>query len=540
MKRYLTLAVMASAAVLTCSASLSRREIPSRMAASEVPKGQVVNYDKFSVGTWKMGNSISMYQDIFPASIIYGDDNKVYFKNLVSVFPDEYYIEGTLEGNTITVETGQLVFDVPEDGYGINFGVFSTYYHTVNGNEVVDFEFAHDIKSISFDISDDGSILMVLPGEPFDGKNPPEYVAGFYFNDDYSFTGYCDFYQEYTKLDIVEITIPEEAEIKTYSYVDSFSYASLVDVAEYDGYLYIRGLTDMLPEGTIKAKIDGDKAYVEQDEYLGVYFDLYYIFTKVLYTNPDYDPEDPESEELIFAPADATFQLNIDRENNKIYADKEDVYLSFHCDFDDFLNSLGLFGVFELKLQETMAGTPADPVDLEYTTEWADQQGFNDFFFTLSNFSTEGNVLDVDCLYYKVFVNGTPVVFVEHEQTDLLGRSVVAYSEVPIEVNLLPYEFNNNEDIFKMGINAFDIGIYTNDVRTIGVQSVYHYDNEFTYSNIVTIETAGAGKTAEDVMVEATEYFTLDGRRVNNPANGIYIQRQRLSDGTSRTVKTVL
>ena len=508
------------------------------------PDGDLVYYNKESAGTFLFQGEMFMYKDEFPATVIWGNDNKVWFKNLISVFPSDYYLEGTLEGNVITMATDQTIEYFEEEGFGFNFVVFKTVPRTSGNEEFIDFEYAPDITEIKFTVHTDGSLSMVLPGEPFDGENPPEYVAGLCYSDDYSFTGYCDFYQEYKRLAISPVTIPEDAEIEPYVFIDEYNYASLVDVAFYNDNLYIRGLSAMLPEGTIMAKIDGNKATVAQNEFLGIYFDQYYIFTKVLMENPDYNEDDETSEPFIFLPASEGFELIIDPESRTIRAEKEGVYLSFHCDADDSLNSLGFFGIFELKYQASAAGTPSDPVDLEYTTRFAQYQGFNDFFFTLSNFSTEGTLLDVEKLYYKVFVNGKPLVFNNTLEFNLLGEVVGVYPGVPYEVELIPYLFNNNEDIFKFSDNAFDIGIYRDDVETIGVQTVYYYENEVTYSGIVVLDTATG--TTQTLPAEAgvsvvtpeydgpTLYFSLDGRKLNGPVEGLYIE---VKGGKGRLLK---
>lgn len=529
------------AAALTVAIATSA----AAFAEDSAPKGTEVLYSKEAAGTFVLNGRLGMYMDTFPATIIWGDDGKVFFKNFISVYPDDYYIEASMEGSILTMPMGQTVQNEDDSAYGIALGIFKTIPRIQNGNEVIDFEYAPEVESITFTVDGDGFISMVLPGEPFDGENPPEYVVGLYYTDDFSFVGYSDFFQEYTRTELTMVTIPEDAEVQQYAYVDPYNYASIVDVAFHDGYLYIRGLSSMLPEGTIKAKIDGDKAVVAQDEFLGIYFDQYFIFTKVLYGNPDYDEEDPDSDPFILAPSNVGFELNIDSEGKIIYADKEGTYLSFHCNDNDFLSSLGYFDVFELKYQDTFAGTPANPVRLEYHTEWAQIQGFNDFFFTLSNFSTEGTLLDPDHLYYKVVVNGTPQIFVQSYITNLLGQETMAYAGVPIRVELIPYGFNNNEDIFKFADNAFDIGIYQDDVKTIGVQTVYVYDNEYTYSSLVTLDVAtgevsesGMPSLSAELNVISTEYYTLDGRRIAYPDKGIFIEVNVLEDG-SRVSKKI-
>lgn len=516
-----------------------KAKVPSRKATVP-PKGNLVYYDKTAVGTFVLNGQMGLYEDIFPAEVIWGENGKVYFKNFISVLPDDYYVEGTLQGNIVTIPTDQTIEYFEEEGYGLNFGVLKTVPTTIDGEDVYIFQYVPEIKSIQIEVESDGTMSLILPGKPFDGENIPEYVVGVYYSDDHEFTGYSDFAQSYRKLDLQLVTMPEEAKIEKYVYIDEWSYASIVDVAFYGGYLYIRGLNSMLPEGTIRARIEGDKAYVRQNEFLGTYFDLYYIYSKVLYDNPDYDEDDQESQPFIVAPENVEFQLNISPDRHSIYADKDGVYLSFHCNENDFLSSLGYYGIFEINYQASFAGVPSNPIDLEFHTEWASRQGWNDFFFTITNFSTEGSYLDADKLYYKVFVNGEPLVFEQMDVIDLMGYPAVAYMGVPIPVELMPYFFNNNEDIFKFSDSAFDVGIYTDDVETIGVQSFYYFEEKFTYSDIVTLNVATGEVTTEsgvdpvvaDSPKVSVTYFTLDGRRVANPDHGLYIEVTRRADGS--------
>lgn len=512
------------------------------------PKGKVMYYSKESAGTFVFQGRMYLYEETFPAVVVKGTGDKVYFKNIISVFPADYYVEGSQEGNIITIPTNQTIEYDPETSTGFNFGVFRTVPFVENGEELVRFEYAPEVKSVTVEVSDEGAMKMVLPGEPFDGENPTEYVAGIYYLEDYEFTGYSDFFQDYTFLDITPTTIPEEAKVEPYVYIDEFNYAFIVDVAYYEDFLYIRGLSSMLPEAVLKAKIEGNKATIDQNEFLGIYFDQYYIFSKVVYDNPDYDPEDEDSSPFIMAPVNVGFELTVDREAGLITADTPGVYLSYHNDAEDFFNSLGYFGEFVLRYQESFGGVPSNPVQLEYTTEYAPYQGFNDFFFTLSNFSKEGGLLDVESVYYKVFVNGEPLIFNQSLVTNLLGEDVIAYQGVPYEVELIPYLFNNNEDIFKFSDNAFDVGIYTDNVHTIGVQTVYYYDNEFTYSDLVELNVE-TGEITEyphvDSVAEveadepvATEYYTTDGRRLSQkPDRGIYLELTRYTNGIFRTSK---
>ena len=513
------------------------------------PTGTPKSYTKESAGTAVLNGRVIMYEDLFPVVIYWNEDNSVYISNLVSVYPEESYVKGTVEGNKIILPLNQTVEYIPSDGYGVNVGLFKSVPKIQNGQEVIDFEYAPEFDSVEFEIKEDGNIDLILPGEPFDGENPTQYVLAYYYSDTLNFTGFCDFMQKYTVFDHELITVPDGVELLPYVYIDSYDYAQIVEVGFSDEYLYIKGLSDQLPEAVIRGKIDGNKAIVAQNEYLGVYFDQFYIFTKVLYANEDYDEEDENSIPYYFAPSDVGFELNFDKEQGRVWADKEGVFLSYHCDENDFTNTLGYYSEFELKYQSSMKGKPSNPTNIEYSTQWADMQGWNDLFFTLSNFSTEGNLIDTNGLYYTVYINGEPLVFYEQELWNLNNEIVLAYMMVPMEVILMPYHFDNNEDIFKFTDNQFDIGIYRNDVKTVGVQTAYLYEKEMTYSDIVTldVETGEITVTPSDTGVEmtqsdetfSTEYYTIDGRRVSNPGRGIFLKRETSRNGMVKTTKII-
>ena len=515
-------------------------------------EGTTKMYDKNAAGTWVYGDAPSLYMDVFPANIVWGDNGDVYFKDILSVMQTGSYVKGRVEGDKIIVPANQTVVYDEDFDEGINLGVFKTEVFTENGQEYFTLVYDESVENICFSIGEDGKLTLDLPGEPFDGENITEYSIGFYYTEDYSWTGYADFWQEYTQLELEMVTIPSGVETEQYVYVDEYNLASIVDVAFVGNELYIRGLSNQLPEGTIRATIDGDKAYVDQNEYLGVYFDMFYIFTKILLDNPAYDPEDPYSEEApyIFAPESMKYGLILENDRKIIRSADPDIVLCFHSDPDDIYNYLSLFQDFELKYQSSFEGVPSNPVEVEYQTQWADWQGFNDLFFTLSNFSTEGNLLNTDYLYYSVLLDGELLVFEEEETIDLIGETVITYQGVPSPQIYMPYKFSNDIDISKWSDNIFDVGIYVDGLTTVGVQAVYFYENVLTASDIVTynVETGETTVTpgnsfvgkVGDKEVVSTEYYDLNGVRVNNPGKGIDVKRTVNSDGSYNIRKVIV
>lgn len=502
-------------------------------------EGTVKYYNKSTVGTFVLNNEVMQYKEDFPGVVVWGDDNTVYIQDVLSTVASGSYVKGTVSDNKIIVPADQMLDFYVEEGYGIKVGVLRTEIRVDKGEEYVDFYCEPSITEFEYLIGDNGSLTLNLPGRQFDGENPPEYVIGIYYSDEPTFLGFCDYTQKYEETDMVQITMPEGADVQPYVYIDEFNYASLVKVAYVGDKLYIQGLTHMLPEATIVANIEGDMAYVAQNEYLGIYFDQFFIVTKVLIDNPDYNEDDLHSQPYIIAPSDVRFPLTINKEAGIISAEEDGMFLCFQPDEENFDNAITLLGKFTLKYQESAAGTPANPTKLEYATKWAYSQGFNDFMFTLSNFSTEGNLLETETLYYRVFLDGEPLIFGEEVGLDLLKREVVKYAGVPDQQRFMLYGFNNGNDIYKFSDNEFDVGIYKDGLSTVGVQAMYMYDKKITYSDIVTLNIATGDITTEPAGVEEIastpvvkrEFYNISGVRINDPEKGIYIIKEIHQDG---------
>lgn len=507
-------------------------------------------YLKESAGTALLGKEMVLYEDEFPGRVVWGENNEVFVRDILSTIPTETYVKGNLSDGVITFAAGQLIEYIEEKGYdpyGIAIGVGKTVINEAENK--VDFYYDPTLTEFTIKVDKKGNMELVLPGEPFDGENPSEYILCLYYTDDLEFAGYSDFSQTYTEVNYELIKMPYGAEPELYVYIDNFDYAAYVQVVYTDDYLYIKGLDPLVPEGVVRAKIDGNTATIAQNEYVGIYLDSYFIFTKVAMDNPDYNPFNPATDPYIFAPEDQGFLLTFDREAGTITSNNKGVYLSFQPNVNNFNNVNCFLEEFILKYQSSAAGTPANPSALRFFTAQAYYWGFTDFQFTISNYSTEGHLLDVEHLYYQVVVNGEPIIFEEAPLINLNGEEALAYTGIPEKQSWLPYLFLNYKDIDKWNENMFDIGIYVEDVKTLGVQSMYIYEGVYTYSKLMTLdvetgevtESEGAGvKGITDASVVKEEYYRLDGLKVSEPKNGIFVKRTIYSDGKTVVTKQLI
>lgn len=181
---------------------------------------------------------------------------------------------------------------------------------------------------------------------------------------------------------------------------------------------------------------------------------------------------------------------------------------------------------------------PATPIDpyftgvCEYDGSW-----FGYFIFNTPNISTEGSYIETDSMYYNVFINGStePYVFTPEDYW--------ALTEPIVDV---PYSFDDDQDICFLGY-SHKIYFYW-FWQSIGIRSIYKYNGEVHYSNIVwhhhfptgiTENPTGSGSDSLEEVV-AVEYYDLLGRKVLKPENGVYIKVMLKEDGTRKAKKELI
>lgn len=515
------------------------------------PNGNEKLYNKDSAGTYVFFGEMELYEDTFPSSVVWGDNDEVYVKDFLSTYTTDSFIKGKKTGNEIVFDCYQLIDYVIEDPYeyGVAVGVYKIEIDEVK--DTYEFKFDPSITQFSITVDKNGKLQLVIPGKPFNGKDVPEYTIGIYATDDGMFLGFSDFYQVYNPTDYETTRIPFGVETEQYVFIDEFDFASFVDVAYTDSYIYLKGLDPMVPEGVVKARIEGNKAYIAQNQYVGIYLGLNYIFTKIWYDNPDYDENDYNSPPYFMADPSVEFELTFNREEGWIASENPGVYLSFQPDQNSLANANCMIGSFTMRYQNTLAGTPSNPTHLYYLYKdnLVAYYGYADFQFNISNYSVEGTLLDENYLLYRVFVNGEPLVFRNEIVTSITGYPVEAYPGVPMPTYWIPYLFNNAEDISKWSSNQFDVGIYEPNVKTLGVQTLYVLpDHPATYSDIVTLDVETGEVTTSNTgveqvtaaPVERTEYYDLSGRKVKNLEKGVYILKNIHSDGKVTTSKVMI
>lgn len=541
----------------------ARRSTATRAVADVITTapGTPREYTKESGGYYNYG-SIAAYQDWGQASKIVWDGNDAYFYNILSYKETFSYVLGFREGDEIQVPMGQSV-DAGDD-FDVCIGLLRTMIWTEKnpnweeedgdyGREVnyINFIVDESMDEVSYYIMEDGSIILdlpevnensvPLPDYGVEYLNPedygfPDYVIGFYYSDDLGWTGDADLYQLYEEFNYEKVEVPENVEFEYYSYLNSGNQGVLVNVGRVDDTLYIKGLSMYAPDAVFKAKIieteNGYKASIAQDQFIGMdMYGYYNLITKALVYDPSINDFDFGIPGTV-----ATFSLSMDETGQIVSMSTDDDSIlvfnyasELYDPYDEFMN-------ITLRYQATLEGTPCTPYNVWYE-EHDDWLGANYLIFHMNEISEDGLILDVNEIYFRVYVNGELFEFQQHDGMDLKDDFVTMYAGVYQPTTMIPYLFDNGFDLFSFE-DEFYVGFYTWDVETVGVQAIYTYGDEETYSELVTV-SAKEDDSVESFNAEviSTQYYDLSGKMVTNPQGGIFIKRSVMSDGSVKVSK---
>lgn len=507
--------------------------------------GVKTDYLKDCAGIHYYNSMLLPYDEDGVAASVNIDGDDYYFFNILAFGVTDTYVKGHRDGDVVTLPMNQYVTYDPSHDFGYVLGALKLILVESDGDEVPWYEYDPSITSMEYTVAADGSLALNLPGEAdYLGLGMPEYVLGYYYSDTLEWAGYLEYKQLYVPFSDDSVRIPDGVDVTVYSFLETEIEGHKIDVAFDGDTLYLRGLSTYFPQATVRARIEGDKAYIKQDEFLGIYDDTYALVTKLMYPNPDADPNNSNIPAYLLAPADIEYCLEIAPDRKTIRAAANDDYLlCFNAAYDK-LYYLDYFEDIRILYQDNYAGTPRNPLYLRWTNQWIEYIGFTDVRFYPSNISTDETLLDNSCLFYTIYVDGSPYMFEEHQGLDLCGDPILMYYGITEPTIYLPFGYNNLYDIYVYDYGLYDIGLYLEDIETVGVQMTYFYEGVTTVSDIViydiatgetTIQTPETPGDPDDSGIDniltdeyanpsSDVYYDLNGRPVANPGHGIFIR----------------
>ena len=521
-------------------------------------EGRGQDYLRYGSGFFPYQGQVYQYfesTDPSPSEIVFGTDNvSVYFNDLMD-FGWDSYVKGTLAGDKITLPLPQTLsietYSWAEEPYYNNLCVMT---QTGEG-ENLSFRLDDTIKEITYTMTVDGEITLdALPEgkvvgvvtyfkeKIYDDPENTSEDAPYHLEWGGYWSGCADYTQIFTPLGINKIKMPSDVTpITYYVVIDGYNYP--VNVAFKDNYMYIEGFGDSnyYSNFVMRATIVGNKASIPQNQYVGIYsYDNEMIITKCGYKR---------GSDIIFEEDSVNFEFNIDNEKHTLEAADEEMYLCFaylrQIDNNGQNGLLDFNKNFSIIWRESYAGTPSNPYGLYTHDEWYKKYGYHVFAFNLDAFSTNGNILLTGDLYYRIYIDGELEIF----EYDPEGVPYSHYYTLPEATSEIPFGFDNDADLDVTSETERQVGFYYDGVTTLGVQAVYYYNGKMTESDIVTLNVdteevtttpSGVSKITDKVEVVKTEYFDLSGRKILDPAEGIFVKRTTLSNGKIRSSKHII
>ena len=563
------------------------------------PQGTAVSYDRAGqavvlVTSWDGAYVQVAHQGgLDRVTIVYGEDNKVYLKNIVYGSASRYgnyWVEGTIQGNEIHVPLGQTVYSFEEEGVDVVLGWGTTYlkndeYFTIEVDERADYAI--------YTLNSDGTISLdgTHGKTDIDPKDDDSYCATglalvYAGNEQYAggWDGFIEWntvLSEHVAADAPEVITqaPEGCEVADY-YRNSACIAS-------SAY----GISATTTDGKIKVAMDAHTAdvYIQNPSWnhdnLGSWVKGHYDQATGIISIPtgqflSYDTDreygiqlgwgrsevvedvDPSTGEvaygLVYSIDNSVNEIQLQTTAQGTYylmGSEGNIKSGFPYNYEatglmTYYSSNQSFTSIEFANREangeaqpmfyTVDLVPAIPAN-PTADEWydaGDEFGYSHFAFTLPRTDVDGAMISPEHLSYSLFIdNGNgPEQFI-FTATDYRLDLTEDIIEVPYSLYSSAIDFHSSYVyMYHSNMPGF-VPLFT---RNIGIQVYYTVDGEKNASDIAWlydidtgIDEVNAGKT-----VASVRYYNAAGQQLAQPS-GLTIQVTTFTDGTVSTAKVV-
>lgn len=481
-----------------------------------------ITYENF-MGFW---NDV---QDGYTSLMVYAADGKtVYWKNPVTRYDQDTWIEGTLsdDGSTISFPAGQTLYQKKSKKTTVNYQL---YYlkNVVLDEDGYYYESFEVDKETPITLAVDGNTLT-LQGTTDDLSSIIGVVTD---DDDPAWNYYGDAQTVLSLFDEQPVTAPEGLLTETYKLTYGSGATTIVNLGVSGNDLYVQGIYSKLPEAWLHGTIDGNKVTVESGQYFGMASDgtiLYWVGAQLdsIY-NAKWDDYDYVYN---YCP---TLTFTYDPETRSYSADS----LLIASYAQDAVKRYATFAAPKLTPYVEVSGTPADPEITDFALPEAEDEddspeGSITFFIYAKD--VEGRDLNSSKLYYRLYI----------DDDQLFTLSPEIYENLDEPMSEFSYAFTEDWDfVVNTSTGRHKIYLYQ-EVQRFGVQAIFRDGDEEYFSNIVYTDgskTATGIKTIATTTDKAsTVLYDLQGRRIQTALPGQLVIRRTIgADGSVSTVKVV-
>lgn len=547
------------------------------------PEGELKVYKRSGQTLDGNGGYVTPTTQSGECNIVYAPDGRtIYMQDPISGYKTGAWVEGTIDGNTITVPLGQeLEYDSYYDAFVVlTFG--TTYYYYENGGKYIEVDdTGYEVATFTID----GNTIR-LNGSAGDvyAYGDDAYIAtglAAKWSDVNSWSGDLDMLTVLTEVqtqpdDPDPIDVPTvisevpEGTLLTYHRTGGYIYHKFLEtgITEFeddmnvvfaeDGKVYIQNPITTLTNGNwVEGTYDQESGIISiptgqcvswmvNAGYGGL---LVWGHTWYEQIGWDYDYDEPVYWLYGAYDPDVT-EIRYQVEGNTITLldGQGDVWAPYpewgnttgpcliYTDTKDWANVL-LFSTVAV-LTDQGPAVPANPTaDSWY--DCGDEYGASMFSFTLPTTDINGNPINPENLSYSIYLDDDEIFTFD---------TFYYYYDVESDMTVIPYSIYSNgyditnDAVYIYGTNYCDWPIFT---WRIGIKVYYTVGSITNESDIVYLEVfpnpnpgtavneVNAGKT-----VAGVRYYNVAGQEMAEP-QGLTIQVTTYTDGTTSTVKVV-
>lgn len=472
------------------SAAKSAVKAPTRAMPIivEAPEGKVRNMVRSGVAYYSFAGDVTMDEYFgMCGEIVECANGDVYVKEAISQAPiTNSYIKGKREGSQVYFTLPQATMSLPNEDGGRDYFYVSlfqwsdkySWYFRTGSREAEKYGLPEIENEWVLEVNEDG--VYTYGGNPQDEGVILGLYSDLSANDAESgcWLSYGELASVWEDFTDTPVAAPVDIEFQPMAmhYEDGAYFVSM----GFDGDdVYFKGLFRDLPQAVVKGRLDGDKIILEPGQYVGITTQFtgisYYSYLKTARAERIWDTEYNLWETTLYPTESFTF--NYDKENQTLTTAEENGTLVLNCG-DVILYDAAYVMNPRLSCQEEgYSMNPAAP----YNVDFVRGLGLPHLEFDLPLTNVNGDVLDINNLYYRIYIDGEEFTFYNDEYPEVTES----------EMTLVPYNFdtsNTSEQNFMVYGKNHTIYFYLEDVETYGVQLVYVEEGEIKgESGIVTI-----------------------------------------------------
>ncbi len=491
----------------------------------EQPEGELKSYKRSGWSYIEDWDGIYRTQQSGIGKVVFTEGNEVYLQNVISTINSGKWIKGTLgeDKKTITIAPGEIVehtsvyiYDESlEDYLSYDGDLKLTMMKITRGEDFI--TFTEDPETpITYTIDGDS---IVLNNTELDKEVLGVVYASFTGGAEKingQWAGYTDCETKYKLFTEKLIEVPIDVSLEYYtltskSIYDETTETSFVLMGMKGNDIYLTQFSSTLPNAVVKGTINGNTIEFPSKQFIGdAYGYLCYLMTSSYELIPSewggVDQQHTFTDKFVFNYDASTHTLTPATAQTAMLVNAND---SYPYAFNTYNEPV-------IKLFVETPATPADP-EIASVDDFYELEGDWCVSLFINTTGTEGELLNTEKLYYRMYVNDNLYTFTNEKY------------EFGEDMTLIPYSFYDEKNGYILQ-TYFGVNVYVKEqtINNVGVQAVYKGGNEEHASNIVwwgSTEIKGIKDNMDTFLTN--KKYNLQGQPVNGDYRGVVIMNNK-------------